>query len=127
MKYWTAQDWQAILFALLAGMEAGALWLLVGGFRGHVKPWLAVCLDAALGLSVGALLLRALWQATEGLFRLYVPALMGAGFLIFRLGPGTFMRSLGYRLRKALKCGTIFPHFRGRLSWPQEAKNKDDC
>jgi len=125
MKYWTAQDWQALLFALAEGVKMGAVWMLFDILRVRTGRWMAALLDGILGLLAGILLIRTLWRGTEGLFRAYIPIFMGVGWLTFRLGPQQILSAFMHRLRKAVKCGTIFPHFKGSSSWQQEPKSKN--
>ena len=104
MMYWSAYGWQAVMYALIAGLWAGAVMMAATWIRRHTRRWCWMTADALAGAALVMLLARALWQGTEGSFRHYMVLAMLAGLLLFRWGPQALAEALarwvkGRRLR----------------------------
>jgi len=100
MMYFSANGWQAVLYALIAGLEAGAAMMAAGWLRRHVRRGIWMLTDALCGMGVIALFARALWQGTEGAFRLFMVPSMLAGIWLFRMGPQSLLEMALRRRRR---------------------------
>ena len=100
MMYFSANGWQAVLYALIAGLEAGAVMMLATGLKRHCPRWLWMVTDALCGFAVIILFAHALWQGTEGIIRVYMMAGMLCGMLLFRAGPQAILEALFRRIKR---------------------------
>ena len=100
MKYFSANGWQALLYALIAGVKAGALLMAATGLRRHLRPWLSRITDSLCGVGMVALLGQCLWQGTEGSFHPYMAAAMLLGMGLFRWGPQAALEAVIRRIRR---------------------------
>ena len=101
MMYWSAYGWQAVLYALVAGLWAGAVMMAATWIRRRTRRRCWMVTDAVAGVGMIGLLARALWQGTEGAFRPFMAAAMLVGALLFRWGPQALAEHLVRRLRDA--------------------------
>ena len=99
MMYWSAYGWQAVMYALIAGLWAGAGVVAATGIRRHAKRWCWMITDALTGAALILLLARALWQGTEGIFRPFMALAMVVGMLLFRWGPQALVEGLARWIR----------------------------
>ena len=100
MMYFSANGWQAVLYALIAGLEAGIVMMLATWLKRHCLRWVWMITDALCGLGIMVLFARALWQGTEGIIRGYMMVSMLGGMLIFRGGPQAILEALFRRKKR---------------------------
>ena len=99
MMYFSANGWQAILYALVAGLEAGVLLMAATWLKHHCRRGIGMITDTLCGMGIAALFAHALWQGTEGSFHPYMAAAMFMGMILFRVGPQALLEAVIQRIR----------------------------